>query len=693
MSSFSLLNIGIQAAQANQTALSTIGQNISNVNTEGYSRQRVDLVSRPDLSGVFVNDIERISDKFLTQQMWSDLSSYNQTSAYAELSGRLDNLLATSSQSVSSALDDYFGALQNAVDDPVSIPNRELFIAQADALVKRFNNLDANIRTQDETINQQLDGYASQITTLAANIANINDNIRVATASNNSANDLRDHRDELVNQLSSLVGVTVVDQGEEYSIFIGNGQPLVVGSTAEKVISVQGNPDGSQHELALVIANETINVNDEIVGGKIGGLLQYREQTLGDARNELGLIAIGFAESMNQQHEAGIDLNNEFGGELFTNMNSDYLQQKRIASNNNNISVVQTARVEIQQTELLQASDYELVVGDNNQFTLFRKSDGKQIAINQFSAVTDPTPLTPLSPDDRNAAIESVGQNEFFIDPSGRSISFGVDGIKVTIETTGRLAKGDRFLIQPVKSGAQDLSLTLHDGRQLALASPIRVTENNDNQGTGVATATVTDPGAGSFAIPGQLTPPIEIVFNAPAPTLPGDPASPMTYTLYDMTDPTNPVPWVNEQGVTQSNQPFVSGGDIQLDGYTVSIDNLPSPGDRFSFGFNLDGVSDNRNALALSNLQQSNLFDRGSYQDLYGSLVEAVGTRTATANISEQANKAVLDTTAGAKASVSGVNLDEEAAKLVQFQQAYQASAQLIRVSQTIFDSLLNSV
>jgi len=156
---------------------------------------------------------------------------------------------------------------------------------------------------------------------------------------------------------------------------------------------------------------------------------------------------------------------------------------------------------------------------------------------------------------------------------------------------------------------------------------------------------------------------------------------------------PNNPVLWVIGQGVMQSKRPFVSGGDIQLDGYTVSIDNLPSPGDRFSFGFNLDGVSDNRNALALSNLQQSNLFDRGSYQDLYGSLVEAVGTRTATANISEQANKAVLDTTAGAKASVSGVNLDEEAAKLVQFQQAYQASAQLIRVSQTIFDSLLNSV
>ncbi|WP_417223749.1 flagellar hook-associated protein FlgK [Amphritea sp.] len=691
MSSSSLLSIGSQATQANQSALSTIGQNISNVNTDGYSRQQVNLVARPDLSGVYVQDIERITDKFLTQQVWTDLSSYNQTSTYADLSGRLDNLLASETQSVSAALDDYFGALQNAVDDPTSIANRELFVAQSEALVQRFNSLDANIRGQEDTINQQLEGYASQVSTLADNIAGLNEKIRVAAASNNSANDLRDRRDELTNQLSELVGVTVVDQSEnEYSIYIGNGQPLVIGSSAEKFVAIQGNPDSSQKEIALVIADNVININDSVSGGKIGGLLQYRNEALGDARNELGLIAIGLSESMNEQHRSGINLNNEFGGDLFTDMNNDFLQQQRVSANSNNFSDIQSARVEIQDVSLLQASGYSLDVGDSDKFTLTRQSDGKQISINQLTAVTDPTPATALTSADRGDAIAAVGQGEYFFDAESGSLSFAVDGMKVTIDTSNRFAKGDQFLIQPVKSGAEDLSLVVQDGRQLALASPIRVTTDANNQGTGVAVAQVTDPK--DIAVTGgELSPPIQIVFNTPAAG-----SSTTTFTVYDMSDSDNPQPialTLDDSLGAQTVHDYSPGDDIQLEGYSVSISNMPSAGDRFNFGFNQDGVSDNRNALALSNLQQSNLFDRGSYQDIYGSLVERVGTRTATAVISEQANKAVLDTSTSAKDSVSGVNLDEEAVKLVQYQQAYQASAQLIRVSQTIFDSLLNSI
>lgn len=685
MSSSNLLNIGIQATQANQSALSVIGQNISNVNTEGYSRQRVDLVTRPDLSGVFVQDIERITDKFLTQQVWTDTSSYNQASAYVSMSSRLDNLLAADTHSVSTALDDYFGALQTVVDDPTSTASRELFIAQSDALVKRFNNLDANLKSQVETINAQMDGYASQISSLATNIADLNAKINTAAATNRSTNDLRDQRDLLTNQLSEIVGVTVVDQNsDQYSIFIGNGQPLVIGSTAVTVVSVLG-PDSAQKELALVNRGEIVNINDEIVGGRVGGLIQYREEALNEARNQLGLIAIGFAESMNEQHHLGMNLNNEFGADLFTDMNSDYLQQNRLTADTNNKSVLTMARVELQQVDLLQASEYELVIGDGNKLTLYRSSDGKQVRIDQLENVDSTvTPLTTAE------GIAAVGQGQFYRDPDGRYLSFAIDGMKITIDTSSDLAKGDRFNIQPVTSGAEDLSLSIQDGRLLALASPVKTSRDVNNQGTGVASVTVTNSKSDAFAVAGQLSPPIEIVFNDPALSLSGE----MTYTIYDMSDPNNPVVLELDPVVGPlSNQTFASGDKIELDGYTVIIGKQPQPGDRFSFDFNLDGVSDNRNAFALSNLQQANLFDRGSYQDLYGSLIEKVGTRTATAIISEQASKAVLDTTVSAQASVSGVNLDEEAAKLVQYQQAYQASAQLIRVSQTIFDSLLQSI
>ncbi|RTE66867.1 flagellar hook-associated protein FlgK [Amphritea opalescens] len=674
-----LLSIGSQAAQANQAALNTIGQNISNVNTDGYSRQQVDLVAHPNLGGVYVQDIERITDKFLTQQVWTDLSSYNQSSAYADLSSRLDNLLASDTQSISTALDDYFGALQSVVDDPTSTANRQLFVTQSDALVQRFNDLDANIQSQGDTINQQMDSYAGQITTIASNIADLNAKISVAEATNRSTNEMRDQRDQLTNQLSEIVGVTVVDQSsDQYSIFIGNGQPLVIGSTAEKVVSVLGT-DSSQKELAVVNANATVNINGEITGGKVGGLIQYREEALNDARNQLGLIAIGLAESMNEQHRAGINLNNEFGGDLFTDMNDDFLQRKRITPNSNNQSDINVARVEIQNVDQLQASEYELVVGDGGRLTLYRSSDGKQIRVDQLDNVDD-DPLAPLSTAE---GIDAVGQNQVYIDPNGEFLSFAVDGIKVTIQTDTDLMKGDSFTIQPVTSGAEDLSLVIQSGQELALASPIRISTDIDNQGSGVATVSVTNPKAATFATAGEMSPPVKIVFN----DLVGSTTGEMTYTVYDMTDPNSPVP------VGALDQTYIAGNDIELDGYSITVANQPKAGDSFSFDFNEDGVSDNRNAFALSNMQQSKLFDQGSYQDLYGSLIEKVGTRTATAVISQQANKAVLDTSISAQSSVSGVNLDEEATKLVQYQQAYQASAQLIRVSQTIFDSLLQSL
>lgn len=688
MSSFNLLNLGNQALRSNQAALSTVGQNISNVNTPGYSRQIANFSTLPDQTGVQVDSIDRITNKFLTQQLWSDLSSYNQTSTYANMSGELDNLLATETTSVSNALDQYFSAVQNVVDDPVSIPNRELFVAQSDALVKRFNDLDAHINRQSTTINSVIDDLASQINSLATSIAETNTSIRIATSSGNSANELKDQREELTNQLSELVGIKVIEQGEQFSVFIGNGQPLVVGVAASQMQSVQGDPDSSQNELAIVVSGSKVTVSDELSGGRIGGLLQYREEALNDARDELGRIAIGFSESMNELHRAGMDLDNQLGADIFSDVNSSALQSSRLTAKSDNQSKFSGGSgVEIQDISKLQASDYELTYDSDNSITLVRNSDGKQIRVNQMVEVTPDDPLlTTADPGYKQAAIAAVDEEgEFFLGSDGKTLSFQVDGVKVTLNTDTRFAKGDTYLIQPVRTGAEDLSLQLKDARKLALASPVRITADSDNKGSGVATVAVTDPEKLRLSGSSELTPPVSIVFNAPAPPSVADPTPKMTYTVYDVSDQSNP------QALSTSE--YGQGATIALNGYSVEIGSEPQAGDRFSFSFNHNGVSDNRNALGLSNLQQESSLNGGNYQDLYSSLVERVGTRTATSRITVEANKAVLDSTSSAKSSVSGVNLDEEAAKLVQFQQAYQASAQLIKTSQTLFDTLLSSI
>jgi flagellar hook-associated protein 1 FlgK len=674
MSSYNLLNLGTQALQANSSALGTVGQNISNVNTEGYSRQVVSLTTVQYSSGVQVESIDRITDRFLTEQMWSDVSTYNQSLTYSAFSSRLDDLLATDSTSISSALDSYFSALQNVVDDPTSTPNRELFIAEADALVQRFNNLDASLQTQNVAINDSVEDLADQVNSLTTNIAELNYKIKVGTAANRPINELEDQREELINQLSELVGVDAVEQdGNQISLFVGNGQPLVVGGSANRLSAIPGDPDASQTNLALTISNNEVDVTDQLSGGQIGGALKYREEALNDARDELGRVAILLSESMNEAHQSGIDLNNDLGGLIFSDVNSAQLQRSRVLADSDNRAQLEDGLVEIDDLSQIQASEYTVLYEGDNRITLTRESDGKVIRINDLQQVSDPY---------------DVEQGSYYLNNS-KELVFAVDGMKVTLSTDRRMSTGDEFVLQPVRTGAEDMNLEIQDGDHLALASPIRVVSDTENTGSGVTEVAVTDFRALSFDASGELAPPLSIVFNN---------ADPVQYTVYDMTDSLNPQPYSFDSdgdGTAEvlENIPYTAGDSIQLKGFEATITGQPRAGDRFSISFNEDGISDNRNALIMSDLQEADVSSKGAYQDLYGSLLERVGTRTSTAQINLDANKAVLTSTSDAKASVSGVNLDEEAAKLVQFQQAYQASAQLISTSQTLFDTLLSSL
>ncbi|WP_341218525.1 flagellar hook-associated protein FlgK [Neptunomonas phycophila] len=674
MSSYNLLNLGTQALQANSSALGTVGQNISNVNTEGYSRQVVSLTTVQYSSGVQVESIDRITDRFLTEQMWSDVSTYNQSLTYSAFSSRLDDLLATDSTSISSALDSYFSALQNVVDDPTSTPNRELFIAEADALVQRFNNLDASLQTQNVAINDSVEDLADQVNSLTTNIAELNYKIKVGTAANRPINELEDQREELINQLSELVGVDAVEQdGNQISLFVGNGQPLVVGGSANRLSAIPGDPDASQTNLALTISNNEVDVTDQLSGGQIGGALKYREEALNDARDELGRVAILLSESMNEAHQSGIDLNNDLGGLIFSDVNSAQLQRSRVLADSDNRAQLEDGLVEIDDLSQIQASEYTVLYEGDNRITLTRESDGKVIRINDLQQVSDPY---------------DVEQGSYYLNNS-KELVFAVDGMKVTLSTDRRMSTGDEFVLQPVRTGAENMNLEIQDGDHLALASPIRVVSDTENTGSGVTEVAVTDFRALSFDASGELAPPLSIVFNN---------ADPVQYTVYDMTDSLNPQPYSFDSdgdGTAEvlENIPYTAGDSIQLKGFEATITGQPKAGDRFSISFNEDGISDNRNALIMSDLQEADVSSKGAYQDLYGSLLERVGTRTSTAQINLDANKAVLTSTSDAKASVSGVNLDEEAAKLVQFQQAYQASAQLISTSQTLFDTLLSSL
>ena len=668
---FNLLNIGSQALMSNRTALSVVSQNIANASTEGYSRQNANFVSIVDRQGSFIQDIDRATDKFLTQQLWSDISSFNSLNLKDTLTSQTDNLLASSSTSVSAALDTYFTAMQNAVDDPTSLANRELYIEESDALARRFNNLSAQLIVQNDAANAAMDASADNLTQYSKSVAALNDQITYLIGRDESVNELRDQRDVLVNKIAEIVDVKVVEEGDNYTLLIGNGQPLVVGQTVNTVELRQGNPDNTQSQIFIKMSGSEANITQQVTGGVLGGVKSFRNEILNPSLNELGRIAMALAEETNTQHSKGMDLNNDLGGDVFLDINAEQSMRSRIKANNNNLSTVNVARVQITDTSKLTLDDYQLIVQDNNELLVKRQPSGSVVSLTK--AVADATPL----PD-----------NTYFLDSGAGVIHVQMDGVSMTVDTVGFMTIGDNYTVQPTRDGASLISSVITDPKQIALANPVRITTNPNNTGSGVASAEITDPKHAAFdniATTGQLNPPIQIVFNNASPI--------MEYSVFDVSNPLDPQP-VTINAVVQANQPITPGQALTLDlgGYQITIDQVPKPGDRFDFDFNKDGVSDNRNALALSAIQSKALLVNGSLQDHYSGIVEQVGAKAATGKINLTASESVLTSTKASMASIIGVNLDEEAARLVQYQQAYQASARLISTSQTLFNTLLES-
>lgn len=759
MSSFGLLTLGTQSLQANQTALAVTGQNISNVNTEGYTRQRPVFESREGQGGVLIDDIDRVADAFLNRQIWADSSTYSSYDIFEDFANELDNLMASEVTSISGAMDDYFGALQTAVDDPVSLPNRELFIAQSEALVQRFNDLDANIRRQNESINGRLESNVAAINTIAGHIAQLNEDIAIQQAAGDVSSELLDQRDAKLEELSTYIGFTTLDQPSgEVSVFIGNGEPLVVGLSASTVSTILSPADSSQLNIGIQIGNSIGDITNQVSGGAVGGLLDYREEVLGESLDELGRIALVFADTMNEQHQKGMDLDGNAGTLLFTDINNSQAVSNRVLAERDNISQV-SAGIIINDVAALYASEYSLDFNNSGGFALTRESDGQRWTNSTLTSV--------------GSATDVDVDGEYFLDTSAGELTLRIDGFTLTLDTAGIFGTSDSFILRPTRNAASEIDSVLNQARLLALASPLATSEDLSNTGTGTVSVSVSDQNyAEMSAVFGEMTPPFDIAFLTPlevveeddlvagdanniqvtnaeifsaitAPititqdtTVDGvinfsvsdaggilgnvtlDPSGTGTLDLEALAGITIDLTGINDgdgkvftiqhdsstnigfyefiDGDTPPDRlvgEFVSGESISLQGFEVTIDNLPNLNDTFSVNLNTDGVSDNRNALLMSDLQFANLIEGASYQDKYSQNVEKVGTQAAVAQVNAQAGKSVLDSNKELRSSIAGVNLDEEAAKLVQFQQAYQASAQIIRAAQTIFDTLLQSV
>lgn len=322
----SLLTTGVSALNTSQTSLATVGHNISNVNTEGYSRQRVNQVAlEPNFEGTFyvgngvgVGGIERLYDQFLATQVRNLTSQQAQYDAFSTISGQLDNILGASSTSLSAGLDTFFQAANGVANDPTSIAARQVLLSSSESLANRFTTLDSQLRQIDSQLDGNLRATLEEINVITRGIAELNVAITATSAQpGGQPNDLLDQRDQLINRLSEFVSVSTVEEDTgAVSVFVGTGQALVVGATQTDLIPIQDNSTNPPR-LAIGYGTNGINITGQITGGSLGGALQVRGDVIDSVRTELDTIAAAFIDNVNTIHQQGVTLDGAVGGNLF----------------------------------------------------------------------------------------------------------------------------------------------------------------------------------------------------------------------------------------------------------------------------------------------------------------------------------------------------------------------------------------
>ncbi|WP_202210906.1 flagellar hook-associated protein FlgK [Pseudomonas paraversuta] len=680
----SLINIGMSGLNASQGALATVGNNIANANTSGYSRQQIvqGSAGSQQVGGVFIGtgttlaDVRRVYNSYLDAQLQTTTSLNGDAQAYLDQIGSVDKLLSDKSTGVSAVLNSFFSSLQTAAGAPGDASARQLLLTNAQALSNRFNSISTQLNQQNEGINSQLDTLTSMVNQHTATIASLNKQIAQATTAGNTPNNLLDARNEAVRTLNELVGVTVQEHDNVYDVTLGTGQALVQGNTSNTLSAVPGKVDKSQFSIQINYPQSSSDVTSVISGGKIGGLLRYRDDVLAPAMNDLGRTAIVVADAINKQLGQGLDANGEFGSSMFNSINSAQANSQRSLAATGNSPGSGNLNVSITDSGALTAYDYQVTFTSDKDYTV-RRSDG--------------TSMGAFNLDQKPAAV--------------------IDGFTMDLNG-GALSKGDQFQVSPTRNGASNIGVQMSDASKLAFAGPLVAGKGGSNSGTGaLSTPSLSsaldiyagaDLGLAQSQIEGAM--PVRIAFDEAANGAQGyrvlnekgEEIGKGTLVPGQDNKVTINLPVLDAAGLPVTN----ADGTPKTIGFDTTISGSPAKGDSFDIKFNKDGKADNTNANLLLGLQTKATVGVGkdgtggvSMGSSYSQLVAKVGGQASQAAVDGTANTAALAYATQTRSSVSQVNLDEEASNLVKFQQYYTASSQIIKAAQETFSTLINSL
>ena len=625
-----VFGISVSALQAFQQAINVISNNVANASTPGYDRESVNLTEAiPQAAGaatigagVVVSGIDRAFSQAAANQLNTSQSTLGQLNALQNYANQIDNLFGTTVGGLSTALQGFYSAFSDVANNPTSTASRQALIGQAQSVASSFQNASGELNALNTDVNSHITADVTQINSIAKAISTLNNQIVTGRAQDGGQppNELLDQRDQLVSNLSQLVGIsTTTDPNGALNVFVGNGQPLVLQGQVTSLTTVANQFNATQLEISTSATSAVISNN--ITSGDLGGLLAARTQVINPALNQLGQIATAFSATVNSQQAQGLDLSGNLGAPIFS-----VGTPLATGSARNTDAVTASVTVNANGLGALTANDYVLsFVGGVPKLT--NTSDG--------TSVTPAGAGTVASP-------------------------YTAAGISVVL--SGTPANGDQFLLQPTATAAGSLKVVLSNPAQIAAAGAVKTTAAGSNTGA----ATISSGTVLNSTNPNLLSA-VTIAFTSPA-----------TYTV--------------NGGAPNA---YTSGGNIDVNGWEVQISGAPAAGDSFNVTSNAGGTGDNRNALIAANAQNVGVLQNGTTSITGGvsALITGLGSQAQQIKTAQSAQSAVNAQALTSVQSTSGVNLDEEAASLLQWQQAYQAAAQALSIGNSLFASLISAV
>jgi len=617
-----LLNVGTQSVLTAQRQLNTTGHNISNVNTKGYSRQSVIQGTNMPRQyggqtygmGVHVENVRRSWDQFAVKELNLATTDYSKKRDVEENLNMLSGLISSvSSKKIPENLNEWFDSIKTAADTPNDIGARKVVLEKADLISQNLNDFYETVRRQYEVTNKGLEVGVKRINQLAIELRDLQ---RLMMKTPGPHNDLMDKHEKLVRELAQYTKVTITPRknSEGFNIHIGNGHTLVSGTEASQLKMIPGKPDTHQLRLAMVEGHGIKPITHKDMDGKIGALFNMRDNQIPHLLDEIGRVATAFSYKVNRLQNQGLDLKGNIGQSIFTDVNSERIAKARVVTGSDSKADM---AVYIDDISQLKGGEYSLLYDGSKYVTTLPNGEQK------------------------------------VLEPSGGQLN--IDGLRIEINHAPK--SGERVLIRPTRSGAQQIRTMINDPTKIAAQS--------------YEASTTFAQGTAKFNIltAGNLKE-FEVDISAT-----GD-----TFSIKD-----------KKGNVVLKDQAYPPTGPVSVMGTRFELSSGALARDKFTANL-VPSEGDNGNLRKMQDIQtEKNMNDNEStIIDVYQDLNTDVGLRMSTASRLTDVSRLEKETAEGRVASISGVNLDEEAANMMKFQQAYMASSRIMQAANDTFKTIL---